>query len=301
MPQESPAPRGAAPPPRRPRFRVGVAWIFFRPRASGDQCVRRHAGDAAGVAGTRSVQSVLSRSSERGSRQGHHVEGDGSPRHVHAGAVVCGLQGDDAFSDRDPHICRQHHPVSASPAQGSSSKCKNVQNFRYLFFSSRVVPTYKHGWSSLFVRWFVHRVFPTELKAFTNFAFGTVCCNTSISEVFDAVLSFSTPFTGGSCDSGLVTSMTLSLPGFLALLLQVPVKPRGQQLLKPAILRKRQLRKTPCVSARIFRFPFFYTVFLRIPASDHDLLPFGKKCPADYLSDNSRPQYSNFHLYDFNN
>jgi cell division protease FtsH len=29
MPQESPAPRGAAPPPRRPRFRVGVAWIFL--------------------------------------------------------------------------------------------------------------------------------------------------------------------------------------------------------------------------------------------------------------------------------
>ncbi len=28
MPQESPAPPRAAPPPRRPRFRVGVAWIF---------------------------------------------------------------------------------------------------------------------------------------------------------------------------------------------------------------------------------------------------------------------------------
>ncbi len=29
MSQESPAPRGAAPPPRRPRFRVGLAWIFL--------------------------------------------------------------------------------------------------------------------------------------------------------------------------------------------------------------------------------------------------------------------------------
>jgi hypothetical protein len=52
----------------------GEPWVNSdRPGASGGQLVRRHAGDAAGVAGTGSVQPILSAAGERGSRQGDHV------------------------------------------------------------------------------------------------------------------------------------------------------------------------------------------------------------------------------------
>jgi hypothetical protein len=49
---------------------------------------------------------------------------------------------------------------------------------------------------------------PTLLNALTNRADGTAACSFSISDSFGPVKSLRTPFTGGSCVRGLVTSMT---------------------------------------------------------------------------------------------
>ena len=82
----------------------GEPWVNSdRPGASGGQLVRRHAGDAAGVAGTGSVQPILSAAGERGSR----------------------LEADGALPDGDPRVCRQRRPKEITSkgmvVQGSPS------------------------------------------------------------------------------------------------------------------------------------------------------------------------------------
>ena len=105
MPQESPAPRGAAPPPRRPRFQVGLAWIFL---ALVLLAINVYAGTRAmqpASRRTRSVQSVLSRSGERGSRQGRsRRRGRQSKARSRSRSRMRARRRRPSFRPRSPHL-----------------------------------------------------------------------------------------------------------------------------------------------------------------------------------------------------
>src|SRR6266540_6696907 len=94
-----------------------------RLRPAGLQLLPRLAGHAAAVPRPRSVQPVLPPASERGPREGDHVEGDGDPGHVHAEGAVRGVEADDAFPDGDSGVCRQRRPVAAAPAKTRGRQC----------------------------------------------------------------------------------------------------------------------------------------------------------------------------------